>query len=245
MWAFHKSESRRNSASIVELRRAEKLVVSRDADLQKSPGLRRANSCKETDTPPPKPHARPPYPDYYESDFKAIGRRVGSDSEIKPHKNRLLNFIMNNSSNNVKKYEQSGFSSLNYPVNYFAEERHVKDLRSADSCPTIPGQNDEESERKSRHSSYSSRDHSLTDIPEDSKEKRTTFNQEDTPLFLPNDTCSISSYHSSDHFFKVRNSYLFVKYILSENENSHKMISFTKEPNTVYNQVYSRLHVDT
>lgn len=209
MWGFHKSEDRRNSASVVELRRAAKLALLHQSDLQKSPGLRRASSWKERDgqivwQPT---HIRPPHPTCFDSDFKTIDQRTGSDGEIKISTLKHKNYISKHLPINIiQNYEQREYSSLNYQDynDVLSQERAVKDLRSVDSCPAIHGSHDEDSGRRSRTNSYSSSRHvSLTDIPEDIKASSTTKGRETTALFTTNDTCSIWSYHSCDYFFKV------------------------------------------
>uniref|UniRef100_A0A6A7FYZ6 Ras-related protein Rab-37-like isoform X2 n=2 Tax=Hirondellea gigas TaxID=1518452 RepID=A0A6A7FYZ6_9CRUS len=201
------NDDRRNSASVVELRRAAKLVQSRLAESQRSPGLRRASSFKETDPAVPKypSYLKPPYPNFYDPEFNSL-KHGGSESEIGAPRRRAHLNSPNRSPRNVRRVDSRNYSSLNnIPLSsptLSRQSRSVKDLRFGDGfsnkdekCSSI--------ERKSRNNGYlTSKKHSLDGIPEDAKVDR-KVESEAVSLFPISDRTRMTTYHSCDHFFKV------------------------------------------
>ena len=194
-------EERRNSASVVELQRAQKLAEARIKDVQKSPSLRRANSCKEkdSDSNASDSYLKIPYAHQYgvigKDTSKLLSKKhSGSDSKI--HKTRSSpRMSPKNSPKPRKRSHERGFTGLNFILGNSSKSkdgRHVKDLRQGDTA------SNEDTASEGKRSRSNSAMSSLTDIPEIRRGSETTS------LMNGNtENCKLSSYHSCDYFFKV------------------------------------------
>ncbi|KAF2365811.1 Small GTP-binding protein domain [Trinorchestia longiramus] len=203
MWSSRRpKENRRNSASIVELQRATKLALSRLANGDRSPKLRRTNSFKENevDVRKPAPYLKPPYPSYYDQDFQNLSTCC-SDTSLRLQPTYQYH-TPRGSPGSIKRYQPGGCSSLIYSstgsLHTGVENRSVKDLRF---CEAVTSNDDsiQDTDKKRRGSGVSTPRHpSLTDIPEDFK----TGHSDETE-FLFSDSSSLASYNTCDFLFKV------------------------------------------
>jgi len=199
-------EERRNSASVVELRRAQQLAQIR-IESERPPSLRRANSCKEKDPDllPSSSYLKIPQNHHFFANVNKNKRRASS-SDTRVHKSRHSpkEGSPRTSPRGSPKTPRSrsgsrGYSSLNFILGNNSKShkenkdgRSVKDLRYTD----VKGSDDNHAEgKKSRRNSPVSSN--LVNIPENHK------NTECSALVSAIDTSKLASYHSCDYFFKV------------------------------------------